>query len=241
VPEAVNAKATGQVAFLLRAGNVYVMTRRTQSAIGKFSTRSDDSLIEVKHHTDAMVQTHMKRSIEGGLIVINKILLAALCVAGVAAAGCSTQGQVNPDVMQVATTPLTCSDGAQCDLWWQRAQTWVQNHSTYKIESATRSLIQTAGPDGGKRALAYQITRTANPDGTATIGFAAHCDGSMGCKPNPWEAGADFKEFVRGQSGAGANAPQGNATPSQPATTTAHPDASQGQSIPAANGEAMSQ
>lgn len=172
--------------------------------------------------------------------MINKSLLAALCLAGMAAAGCSTQGQVNPDVMQVATTPLTCSDSAQCDLWWQRARTWVQSHSTYPIESSTSSLIQTAGPDGGKRALAYQITRSANPDGTATIGFAAHCDGSLGCKPNPWEAGADFKEFVRG-SGAGATAPQGNVTPSQPAAAAPHPDASQGQSIPATNGEAMSQ
>jgi hypothetical protein len=175
--------------------------------------------------------------------VINKTLLAALCVLGTAAAGCSTQGQVNPDVMQVATTPLTCSNSAQCDLWWQRAQTWVQSHSKYRIESATSSLIQTAGPDGGKRALAYQITRTANPDGTATIGFAAHCDGSMGCKPNPWEAGADFKEFVRGTAAgaAGANAPQSGTTPPQPPAAATHPDASQGQSIPPANGEAMSQ
>jgi hypothetical protein len=114
----------------------------------------------------------------------------------------------------------------------------VASHSTYKIESATDSLIQTAGPDGGKRALAYQITRTANPDGTAIIGFAAHCDGSMGCKPNPWEAGADFKQYVRGNA---ASAPQSGVNSSQPAPTAMHPDATQGQSIPATNGEAMTQ
>jgi hypothetical protein len=224
----------------LRAGNVYVVTRRLSNGIGKFSARSDDSMIQVKHRTGATVQTDMTCLIEGGLNMIKKSLLAALCVLGIAAAGCSTQGQVNPDVMQVATTPLTCSNGAECDLWWQRAQTWVESHSKYKIESATSSLIQTAGPDGGKRALAYQITRTANPDGTATIGFAAHCDGSMGCKPNPWEAGADFKQFVRG-TGTGANAPQSGVPSSQPAAAATHPDASQGQSIPAPNGEAMSQ
>ena len=162
-------------------------------------------------------------------------LLAVLCVA---AAGCSTQGQVDPDVMQIATTPLTCTSKSECDVWWQRAQTWVSSHSTYPVESATDTLIQTAGPDGGKRALAYQITRTANPDGTATIGFAAHCDGSLGCKPNPWEAGADFKEYVRGaangapQSGAGVKPPQSSAT---------HPGVSQGQSAPSTTGEAMTQ
>ncbi|OAJ60596.1 hypothetical protein A6V36_02050 [Paraburkholderia ginsengiterrae] len=166
---------------------------------------------------------------------MKKTLLAVLCVA---AAGCSTQGQVDPNVMQIATTPLTCSNKAECEVWWQRAHTWVTSHATYAIEASTDTLIQTAGPDGGKRALAYQITRAANPDGTATIGFAAHCDGAMGCKPNPWEAGADFKQYVRG---AAASAPQTGAKPSQPAPATTHPEASQGQSIPPTNGEALSQ
>ncbi|MGE8490080.1 MAG: hypothetical protein ACN6OQ_17165, partial [Paraburkholderia nemoris] len=97
---------------------------------------------------------------------------------------------------------------------------------------------QTSGPDGGKRALAYQITRTANPDGTATIGFAAHCDGSMGCKPNPWEAGADFKQYVRGNT---PGAPQSDTKPSQPSPTAMHPDALQGQSVPGTSGEAITQ
>ncbi|CAD6543920.1 hypothetical protein LMG28727_04199 [Paraburkholderia kirstenboschensis] len=167
-------------------------------------------------------------------------LLAALSVAmaAVAATACSTQGQVDPDVMQIATTPLTCSNKAECDLWWQRAQTWVTNNSKYKVESATDTLIQTAGPDGGKRALAYQITRTANPDGTATIGFAAHCDGSLGCTPNPWEAGADFKQYVRGTA-AGTQKPV--VKPPQPAPTAMHPDALQGQSVTPTTGEAVSQ
>jgi hypothetical protein len=182
-----------------------------------------------RDHGEA-VQNDMKHSIEGGFNMMKKSLLAVLCVA---AAGCSTQGQVDPDVMQIATTPLTCSSKAQCDTWWQRAQAWVTSHSKYDVETATDTLIQTAGPDGGKRALAYQITRTANPDGTATIGFAAHCDGSLGCKPNPWEAGADFKQFVRsGVEGA----------PSSQAAPRAQPDASsQGQSMPSATGEAVTQ
>ncbi|MFM0338867.1 hypothetical protein [Paraburkholderia fungorum] len=167
-----------------------------------------------------------------------KGLLVVLCAVAAGAAGCSTQGQVDPDVMQIATTPLTCSGKAECDMWWQRAQTWVASHSTYKIEASTDTLIQTGGPGGGKRALAYQITRTLNPDGTATIGFAAHCDGSPGCKPNPWEAGADFKEYVRGAT---AGAPQGGTKPAQPAPTAMHPDAQQGQSIPDTNGEAITQ
>ncbi|MEX3897503.1 hypothetical protein [Paraburkholderia sp. BR10954] len=169
----------------------------------------------------------------------NKALLAALCL--LATTGCSTQGQVNPDVMQIATKPLTCSNKAECDLWWQRAQSWVASHSKYKIETANDSLIQTAGPDGGKRALAFQITRASEPDGTVTIGFSAHCDSSLGCKPNPWEAGADFKQYVRRTTGTADSAPQGSATPSQNAPDATHPETMPGKTIRLPNGEAMSQ
>jgi hypothetical protein len=114
-----------------------------------------------------------------------------------ALAACAPRGQVNPDVMQIATAPLTCGDKPECDTWWQRAQDWVRGHSKYEVQTVTDTLIQTAGPGGGKRALAYEITKTKNGDGTTTIGFAAHCDSSLGCKPDPWAAGAAFKQYVR--------------------------------------------
>ena len=79
---------------------------------------------------------------------MKKNLLAIVCVL---VAGCSTRGQVNPDVMQIATAPLTCTTKAECDAWWQRARTWVTTHAHYDVTAATDTLIQTAGPDGGKR------------------------------------------------------------------------------------------
>ena len=161
-------------------------------------------------------------------------LLAVLCVL---AAGCSTRGQVDPDTMQIATAPLTCANKAQCDLWWTRAKAWVTQVSTYEVQTVSDTLIQTAGPDGGKRALAYQITLTPNNDGTATIGFAAHCDSSLGCKPNPWQAGADFKQFVRGTAA--------GVTPQSPASapSAANPtDTAGAQSArPSSTGEPVSQ
>jgi hypothetical protein len=158
---------------------------------------------------------------EGRKQVMNKTLMAALCV--LAAAGCSTQGQVNPDVMQVATAPLTCNSKSQCDAWWQRARTWVNTHSRYDVTAATDALIQTAGPDGGKRALAFEITKTSNNDGTSTIGFAAHCDSSLGCQPNPWEAGADFKQFVRGSTASGVTPPSTGTTGQSTTSPTGEP------------------
>jgi hypothetical protein len=169
----------------------------------------------------------------GGNKAMKKALLATLCVL---AAGCSTRGQVNPDVMQVATTPLTCSGASECTLWWQRAQTWVSSHSAYRIEAATDTLIQTEGPLGGKRALAYQITKAPNNDGTATIGFAAHCDSSLGCKPNPWEAGADFKAFVRSGVAAAPETAPANAPVNPPGSApgSAPQQGNEGATAPAA-------
>lgn len=161
---------------------------------------------------------------------MNRSLIAVLCVL---AAGCSTQGQVDPDVMQIATAPLTCTSKSQCDAWWQRARTWVTSHSRYPVATSTDTLIQTAGPDGGKRDLSFEITKTPNNDGTSTIGFAAHCDSARGCKPNPWEAGADFKQFVRGTTSGVPNATSPSASGQSAGTS--------GQSTSSPTGEAVSQ
>jgi hypothetical protein len=219
---------------------------RVRGPISKNSTAIAIVFKQMKHARRARVQPVLQdrparvandawpaRLAQGGRSAMKKSLLAMLCVL---AAGCSTRGQVNPDVMQLATAPLTCTTKAECDTWWQRARTWVTDHSRYEVTATTDSLIQTAGPDGGKRALAYQITKTANNDGTSTIGFAAHCDSSLGCKPNPWEAGADFKQFVRGGN-ANQNPPAGTPTPSAARPTDAMP----GQTMPSPTGEPVSQ
>jgi hypothetical protein len=113
-------------------------------------------------------------------------------------AGCSAAThRVSPETMQLATAPLVCQSADECALWWQRAEDWVLRHGSYKVFAVTDSLIETTGPEGGSSKLAYEITKTANADGSATIGFAAYCDSMFGCRPNPWEAGAKFKQFVR--------------------------------------------
>lgn len=115
----------------------------------------------------------------------------------VLAAGCSATNRVSPETMQIATAPLICTQADECARWWARAREWVAHHSEYPLQTSTDSLIETAGPAGGSGKLAYQITKTINADGSATIGFAAHCDSMLGCRPDPWRAGADFKQFVK--------------------------------------------
>lgn len=127
---------------------------------------------------------------------------AALGAASLALlSGCAVDDQVSSTTMEQATQPLTCMSKPECDAWWARAQVWVTNHSEYRLQTVTDSIIMTAGPSSGKRALAYQVTKTPTNEGTATIGFAAHCDNPLGCEPNPWQAGADFKQFIRNGPG----------------------------------------
>jgi hypothetical protein len=59
--------------------------------------------------------------------------------------GCAVQDQVSSTTMEQATQPLTCMSKAECDAWWARAQVWVTNHSEYKLQTVTDSIIQTAG------------------------------------------------------------------------------------------------
>ena len=118
-------------------------------------------------------------------------------LAGALLAGCAATNQVNPETMQIATQPLVCRPD-QCPLWWQRARQWVTGHTRYPLQTDTDRAIETAGPAGGSGAPAFQVTLARNPDGTSTIGFAAHCDRPLaGCHPDPWQAAADFKQFVR--------------------------------------------
>lgn len=111
--------------------------------------------------------------------------------------GCATTDHVDPETMQTATAPLICANSDECARWWQRAHEWISRHGGYPIRTATETLLETAGPGGGSRKLAYQITKTANDDGTSLIGFTARCDSRLGCRPDPWKAAAKFKQFVK--------------------------------------------
>lgn len=128
-------------------------------------------------------------------------------------AGCASTNQVDPETMQIAAQPLVCR-ADQCTLWWQRARQWITGHSQYPLQTDTNQAIETAGPTGGSGTPAFQATLARNPDGTSTIGFAAHCDRPVaGCRPDPWQAAANFKAFVR----SGTEPARGNAQTSAPA------------------------
>lgn len=122
--------------------------------------------------------------------------------------GCAEQQiVVDPAIAAESKQPLICSDKQQCDLYWQRAQAYVNQHSVYRIQVVNDTLLATLGPTPGSNEMAYRLTRLSNPDGSATIDVAAVCDrpaftchtqacAEHACQPE--RASANLKRFVRG-------------------------------------------
>ncbi len=110
--------------------------------------------------------------------------------------GCASQDQVSSTVMEQATAPLTCMSKAECDAWWARAGLGDQSFRVPHPDDH-----QLGDPDGRPVQRQARARLSDHPDptseATATIGFAAHHDSPFGCDPSPWQAGADFKQFVR--------------------------------------------
>ena len=42
--------------------------------------------------------------------------------------------------------PIKCHAGPDCNAKWSQATVWVTEHSKYKLETSSESLIQTSGP-----------------------------------------------------------------------------------------------
>lgn len=121
--------------------------------------------------------------------------LFGIMIAAAVLSGCAKQ--VDPAVVAEANKPLTCKDEKQCDLYWKRSQFWVANNSSWKIETATDTLISTYNPAPNSPLLAYQISRMPNEDGSARIYIQPYCDNMFGCQPELYSTVVNFKKFVR--------------------------------------------
>jgi len=121
-----------------------------------------------------------------------------------ALSGCATQlpPEVEARARDASVAPLYCSDKAQCDLYWQRAQAWIAQNSQWRIRAATDTVIETFGPGRmNGMALAYQLTKIPEAGGGAEIVVRAGCVNMFGCDAEPWQAIAVLKEYIKGRTG----------------------------------------
>lgn len=117
-------------------------------------------------------------------------------------AGCATGPQLTPEQRSAMLQPVVCADKVQCDLYWQRAQLWVAQHSHWRIQLANDVLIQTYGPGNSSPDTAYTITRINAANGSGQIKMRAACDNIFGCIPAPVEAIDMFRKEVMETSSA---------------------------------------
>lgn len=115
-----------------------------------------------------------------------------------AVSGCASMEKIDPAIQSEASQPLVCGNKQQCDLYWQRAQAYVNQHSNYRVQSVTDNILTTYGPTGTSTDLAYRLTKVPNADGSATIEMTLGCsDYIIGCKPNSIVETANLKRYIR--------------------------------------------
>lgn len=124
-----------------------------------------------------------------------RAILGGLTVVAVGLAGCAYAPVISPADLEEANRPLTCSGKAQCDIYWQRAQAWVSEHSAYKIQTISDAIIQTYGALDSTR-MAYIVRRVPSEGGVTRIWMEAGCAG-LSCSRDANIAIANFKRFVR--------------------------------------------
>lgn len=104
---------------------------------------------------------------------------------------------VDPLIVEEAAKPVTCADKQQCDLYWQRAQGWINKNSRYRIQVVTDTVLSTFGPSGAyDPCCGYSLTRVPHADGGAGIEVDLLC-GAYSCS-DP-EAVLALKQHIRGQ------------------------------------------
>jgi hypothetical protein len=93
---------------------------------------------------------------------------------------------------------IKCHAGPDCNAKWSRATVWVTEHSKYKLETSSESLIETSGPGAFETdsSPAYKITKVAMGPDEYTIEFAGGCDSIFGCTPTIPAARADFTQSI---------------------------------------------
>jgi hypothetical protein len=107
--------------------------------------------------------------------------------------GCAGPGANTEDRNRLA---VTCTQGAQCDLYWKRALAWVTQNSTYPVKASTGWAILTDIANDYRSGLSYRITRWPRDDGGQDIVFVASCSVFLPCSPLPAVAFARFREFL---------------------------------------------
>lgn len=116
---------------------------------------------------------------------------------GAIALTCMLAACAVPSAVVTRSEPVLCLTKAQCDAMWSRAQLFVVQKTTYRLQIVTDSVIQTYGPlSDYEQALGFTITREIGADGSGVIHMAARCGRAAQCLPSPGLASRQFRDYL---------------------------------------------
>lgn len=124
--------------------------------------------------------------------------LAVLALFASAALLSGCLGSEQQVALQDAPKPITCKPGKDCEAKWARANAWVSEHSKYKVEANSDSMIETAGPGTFETdpSPSYKVRKLAIGGEQYAIEFSGECASMFACTPALSTAQADFTEAV---------------------------------------------
>lgn len=128
----------------------------------------------------------------GNLMQYLRLLLRA----GVLFGACSCS-ELSGDLGVSKPEQIRCQVGPDCDLKWEKANTWVVERSGLKLKTKTDGLIKTADSPGNDRTLVITITKNpSSQSGIYEIDFIGKCTSIWSCIPSDAESRASFANFV---------------------------------------------
>lgn len=111
-------------------------------------------------------------------------------------AGCATRPPLTNDQVAEAQRPIVCVGKEQCDRFWAKAQIWLSQHSEYRIQSATDTVISTYAPTNQEAKLSFVVLKEPTSNG-ANIRLQVSCGNLIGCPSmSPMEALLSFRRYV---------------------------------------------
>ena len=107
-------------------------------------------------------------------------------------AGCAAPGYV-----ATRPEPVLCISRPQCDAMWSRAQLFVLQKTSLRLQIVTDSVIQTYSPvTVYDTSLGFTITRETAADGSGVIRMQAICGEAAACMPPGTLAGQQFRAYL---------------------------------------------
>lgn len=125
------------------------------------------------------------------------LIAAVLALTGCASAPPAPPVYVSPEDTELAYTPLICDGAQQCSVYWKRAQFWVVGASSYRIQIATDSLIETYNPPKFQPGWGFRIVRVPLDGLRERIVLTPKCEPASGCDAAlSVKVAANFKRSV---------------------------------------------